>query len=182
MNPQQRARRAAAVMAAALLAGCAAINVGSFVARSADFNRYQTYTWGPADALATGDPRLDNNPFFHERVQADVDTQLAARGFEKTTATAGATPDLLLHYHVSITQEIDVNTIDRKYGYCEDCRPEVYDAGTLTVDLVDARTGRLVWRGWAARSVGGVLDKQEWMERRIDEAVARILERLPRRL
>jgi hypothetical protein len=58
----------------------------------------------------------------------------------------------------------------------------VYDAGTLLIDLVDARTNRLVWRGWAEGSVDGVIDNQEWMEARIDEAVTRILERLPRRL
>jgi hypothetical protein len=166
-------------LAAAALAGCATMQVRSYVQRGTDFNRYTTYAWGPVDALTTGDPRLDNNPFFRERLQAAADAQLAGRGFEQTDAD---TADLLLHYHVSVTQRIDVNLIDQKYGYCEDCRPLVYDAGTLTLDLVDARTGRLVWRGWAERSIEGILDKQEWMERQVDEAVLRILERLPRRL
>jgi len=169
---------AVAAITALALAGCAAA-VRSYVDRGADFSRYRTYGWGPADALTTGDPRLDNNPFFRERLQADVDAQLAARGYEQTAPEAA---DLLLHYHVSVTQRIDVNAVDQRYGYCDDCQPRVYDAGTLTLDLVDARTGRLVWRGWAERSIEGTLDKQEWMEQQIDEAVARILERLPRRL
>jgi uncharacterized protein DUF4136 len=58
----------------------------------------------------------------------------------------------------------------------------VYDAGTLFVDLVDTRTNRLVWRGWAEGSVDGVIDNQEWMEQRIDHVVTRILQRLPRGL
>lgn len=179
MTRYARAWRLAAVAAAAIvLAGCAT-TARSYVQRGADFNRYQTYAWGPADALTTGDPRLDSNPFFRERLQAGVDAQLAARGFEQTDAE---TADLLLHYHVSMTQRIDVNLVDQRYGYCEDCRPRVYDTGTLTLDLVDTRTGRLVWRGWAERSMEGVLDRQESMEQRIDEAVAQILERLPRRL
>lgn len=177
-----RSRRAwplaAAAVATLVLAGCAT-TVRSYVERGADFSRYRTYGWGPADAFATGDPRLDSNPFFRERLQAAADAQLTTRGLEQSAPDSA---DLLLHYHVSVTQRIDVNEIDRKYGYCEDCRPDVYDAGTLTLDLVDARTGRLVWRGWAERSIEGVLDKQEWMERQIDEAVARILARLPRRL
>lgn len=177
MNPQRRRCCAAALMAAVMLGGCAAMNVHSYLARGADFTRYRTYAWAPPDAVATGDPRLDNNAFFRDRVQADVDEWLVARGFEKT-----ATPDLLLHYHINVTQEIDVNAIDQRYGSCEDCRAEMYDAGTLTLDLVDAGTGRLVWRGWASRSIGRALDRQEWMERQIDHAVARILERLPRRL
>lgn len=180
MTRDQRIWRvAAAAIAAAALAGCATMNVRSYVARNADFNRYTTYAWGPADVMSTGDPRLDNNTFFRARLQTDVNAGLAARGFEQADAESA---DLLVHYHMSVTQRIDVNEIDQKYGYCEDCRPSVYDAGTLTLDLVDTRTGRLVWRGWAERSIEGVLEKQEWVERQIDDAVARILARLPRRL
>ncbi|OFW05222.1 MAG: hypothetical protein A3I61_10730 [Acidobacteria bacterium RIFCSPLOWO2_02_FULL_68_18] len=169
---------AVAAVAALALAGCAA-TVRSYVERGADFSRYRTYGWGPADTFATGDPRLDSNTFFRDRLQAAANAQLAARGYEQSAPDSAA---LLLHYHVSITQRLDVNEIDRKYGYCDDCQPSAYDAGTLTLDLVDARTGRLVWRGWAERSIERVLEKQEWMEQEIDEAVVRILARLPRRL
>ena len=63
-----------------------------------------------------------------------------------------------------------------------DCRPYVYEKGTLFVDLVDPRTNQLVWRGWAEGSIDGVIDHQQWMEARVDEAVTQILARLPRRL
>jgi uncharacterized protein DUF4136 len=167
-------RYAVAALAALTLAGCASMNVRSFVERGVDFGFYQTYDWGPAGALTTGDPRLDNNPFFHDYVHRAFETQLAARGFEKTP---DGTPDLLLHYHASIVQKLDV---ERAEGGCADCRPEVYDAGTLLIDFIDARTKKLVWRGWAEGSIEGVIDNQAWMEARIDEAVARILEKLPR--
>jgi hypothetical protein len=169
---------AAAVLGAVVLSGCAA-TVRSYVDRTAQFAEYRTYAWAPPDRFTTGDPRLDNNTFFRDRLQTAADTQFAARGFEQAEMEGA---DLLLHYHVNVTQRIDVNEADQKYGYCDDCRAEVYDAGTLTLDLIDARTGRLVWRGWADRSIEGVLDQQEWMERQIDEAVVRILARLPRRL
>jgi hypothetical protein len=168
----------AAALAAITLAGCAA-TVRSYVDRTADFATYRTYAWGPVDTFSTGDPRLDNNTFFRDRLQTAANAQFTARGFEQREIEGA---DLLLHYHISVTQHIDVNAIDQRYGYCDECRPEVYDAGTLTLDLIDARTGRLVWRGWADRSIEGVLDQQDWMERQIDEAVVRILERLPRRL
>ena len=166
-------------LAAPALAGCATIDVHSYVERGADLRQYRTYNWGPTDTSSTGDPRLDNNRFFDERVRSAVERGLAGRGLEKTTS---GTPDLLVHYHASVTQEIDVRNIDREYAYCDgaDCEPYVYDAGTLFVDLVDRNTNTLVWRGWAEGSMDGVIDNQEWMERRIDEAVTRILERLPR--
>jgi len=178
MTPSRLAGSLLAVLAALTVAGCASMNTGSFVMRGVDFSAYRTYNWGPAETMATGDPRLDNNRFFHERVQEDVEKHLAIRGFEKRTA---GTPDLVLHYHASIDQEIDTSGMDQQYG-CDDCRPFVYDAGTLTLDLVDTRTNKLIWRGWAERSIGGAIDKQEWMERQVDEAVTRILEKLPRRL
>ena len=89
-----------------------------------------------------------------------------------------------MHYHASVTQAIDVRNLDREYWSCADadCRPYVFDAGTLFVDLVDPRTNKVIWSGWAEGSMEGVIDNQESMEGRIDEAVTRILERLPQRL
>ena len=173
-------RRFAAAIFALTLAGCAPpIHVNAYVERGINFSQYHTHNWAPDDALATGDPRLDNNPFFLGRVQADVDKQLATRGFEKTRA---GTPELLLHYHASITQKLDLNRADKQYGLCNDCTPFVYDEGTLLLDFVDTRTNRLIWRGWAEGSMDGVIDNQKWMEEKIDKAVARILGRLPRGL
>jgi len=172
-------RFAALLLAAFAISSCATMGVSSYIERGTDMARYQTYGWAPAGSLSTGDPRLDNNPFFHGRIQSDVEKQLAARGFEKATA---GTPDLLVHYHVSISQRIDLNGTDRKDGDCQDCQPFVFDAGTLLVDLVDARTNKLVWRGWAEDSMSGAIDNQKFMEDKIDEAVLKMMERLPRRL
>jgi hypothetical protein len=178
MKRYSQARLAAVLLAALATTGCASMNVSSYVERGANLRQYRTFAWGPRDALSTGDPRLDNNRFFDERVRSQVEARLASRGWEKTSSP---TPDLLVHYHASVTQKIDVRDLDRGYSSCEggDCRPYVYDAGTLFVDLVDARTSRLVWRGWAEGSINGVIENQDWLEERIDEAVERILLRLP---
>lgn len=171
----------ALVLSALMLAGCATVNVSSYVEGGTDIPRYHTFGWDQTDTLSTGDPRLDNNRFFDERVRAQIEKGLVGRGFNKI---ASGTPDLLVHYHVFVTQEIDVRNFDREYTYCADadCRPFIYDAGTLFVDLVDPLTNKVVWRGWAEGSVEGVIDNQGSMEVRVDEVVARILERLPRRL
>lgn len=178
--------RFATVTISALAAtGCATtMNVSSHVQPDVDFARFRTYDWGPADALPTGDPRLDKNPFFQDRVQGTVEKQLAVRGFERL---ASGTPDLLIHFHASINQRIDVNRVDRERGYCsgDDCRAGVieYEAGTLVLDIVDTRSNKVIWRGWARDSVSveGVLDNQDRMARKIDEGVTRMLARLPPR-
>ena len=88
--------------------------------------------------------------------------------------------DRLIHYHANTTEKIDVNELDYQYGYLENSHSSVYDAGTITLDLVDARTNRLVWRGWSEGSFDGI-DSQPIIEARVDEAIAKILERLPPR-
>jgi hypothetical protein len=168
---------ACVVAFAFVLGGCATLNVSSHVARGADLSRYVTFAWGPADALPTGDPRLDNNPFFRDFLQGAVERELRARRFVYATDRPA---DLLLHYHANVNRRIEVNEIDRRYGYCgPDCPPNVieYDQGTLVVDIVDARTNTLVWRGWAQESMEGVIDDQARLERHVDRAVKKMMAR-----
>jgi Domain of unknown function (DUF4136) len=174
MGPLRQPGTIAAVLCASIVSGCASIEVRSFTERGTDFSRYHTYNWAADGQQPTGDPRLDNNPFFQARVQADVDEQLSKRGFEKVTS---GTPDLVLRYYAKVDQRLEVSN-----AYCVDCKPSVYDAGTLLIDLVDARSNNLVWRGWAEGSIDGAIDNQLWLEEKVDEAVRLILERLPRRL
>jgi hypothetical protein len=174
-----RIKRLAMVTAAILiLSACATLRVNSYLDRGADFARYRSYAWRLSDAFSTGDPRLDNNRFFSERVESAVDRQLRGRGFEKTGSD---TADLIIHLHARVDQRLDTNAIDQEYGRCdvEECRPMVYDAGTLMLDFIDARTKTLAWRGWAEGSLDGVIEDQRWMEATIDKAVERILARLP---
>ena len=170
---------AAVMLIAMVLNGCAPIRVNSYLERGVDFQQYRTYAWGSADGLSTGDPRLDNNRFFSQRVETAVDQQLASRGFEKRESGSA---DVLIHMHARIDQRIESDGIDREYARCDvsDCRPFVYEAGTLLLDFIDTRTNQLAWRGWAEGGFDGAIDNQDWMEARIDAAVGKILARLPR--
>ena len=178
--PTVKLRFLVIALVAAVGAGCATMTAHSYVEKGAQFPHYTTYMWGTPDQMTTGDPRLDNNPFFQERIRGDVDKLLAARGFKKQLA---APADLIVHYHASFRDRIDVNGVDREYGYCEDpdtCRPYVSRAGTLTIDLVDARAKRLAWRGWSEGTVEGMIDDQKWMEKKLDDAVTKIVDGIPR--
>jgi hypothetical protein len=159
------------------------MNVSAHMQRGLDFARYHTYEWGPADALPTGDPRLDRDPFFKDHLEGAVEKQLALKGFERPEA---GTPDLLIHYHASVNTRIDVNRADQEYGYCYDetCGARVleYEAGTLILDFVDTSTNRVIWRGWAQDAVQGMLENRDVMATRIDEAVTRMLQKFPRGL
>jgi uncharacterized protein DUF4136 len=169
-------RCVAATSAALLLSGCAMARVSSYLEPGTNLQRYRTYTWEMTDRFATGDPRLDNNEIFQRYVYAAVDREMTARGFVKAP---GGSPDLLLHLHASIEQRLDISATSQGETEDERVMPYVYDAGTLVIDLVDAQTERLVWRGWSERSMDGIIENQALLEHRIDKSVTEIFERLP---
>lgn len=174
--------RGIALTAALLMtAACAKMTVSSHARPGLDVTPYRSYDWGPPDGLPTGNARLDT-PFFRDHLQGAIEKQMAARGFEQASAPAQA--DLLIHYHAVIRRRFDVNRVDREYGLCieEDCRVRVveYEVGTLVLDVVDARTNQVVWRGWAQTDLHGLLDHEDRMAKRIDEAAMRIVAQFPR--
>ena len=117
---------------AVAMSGCASMTVSSHIERGVNFADFVTYDWGPPDNLPVGDPRLDNNPFFNDYLQGAVEKKLAGQGLR--ARLAAGTPDLLVHYHASVNQRMDVYEADNRYGYCYgDCQPQVnnYDQGTL---------------------------------------------------
>jgi hypothetical protein len=171
--------RLATMTLALAVAGCASLAGGAYVPEGQNLTRYRTYQWASGNPLSTGDPRLDNNRFFDERVRAAVDRELAGRRFEKAPLDR---VDLVVHYHASFTQGIDVRGIDPEYKYCKEerCGPYSYEAGTLLIDLVDATTRQLVWRGWVEGRFDGVIDNQRSMEATVDDTVKQLLRRLPK--
>jgi hypothetical protein len=173
---------AALVICAVIASGCATtMNVSSHVRAGLDMAQYRTFDWGPRDDLPTGDPRLDKNPYFQDYVQGDVEKQLAAKGIQRSSA---GTPDLLIHFHASVDQRIDVNRTEREYKSCQaaDCQSWIidYEPGTLVLDITDARTNQLIWRGWAQDSVEEFVGNRDRMAQKINEAVSRMLAMFPR--
>lgn len=165
----------------AVLSGCASISSGADYLAGTRLEQYRTYDWGGGDSLPVGDPRLDANPFFDARVRAAVELELAAKGMRRVTAS----PDLLVHYHASIRQRVDVVRVDEARGYSS---PDVrgseqvmeFDEGTLIVDVVEPKGKKVVWRGWSQTDVGGLLDDPRAMEQRINASVRKMMQRLPR--
>lgn len=166
---------------ACVVAGCAPMRVSSHVDRERDFTRYRTFDWGAADALPASDARLERDAFFQDHIQGAIERNMVARGFERVAAATE--PDVRVHFHAVIDRRLDVNQADYQSGVCtrSDCQTGVsdYEEGTLVVDVIDVRTNRLVWRGWARDSVEGVLDNQDRLVRKIDQAVRLMFARLP---
>jgi hypothetical protein len=162
------------------LTGCATMKVSSHVERGAEFTHYRSWEWAPADAQPTGDPRLDNSPFFQDRLRGAVEHEMTRKGYVRSTL-AGP-PDLLLHYHVNFSKTYEVTGGERSGSCYGNCEPEAYayEQGNLVVDVVDSRTEKVVWRGWVLDNMEGVIDRQDVMEREVDAAIAKMFELFPR--
>lgn len=177
MNPRRSLTLAACAAALLGATACAPISVSSFTEQGVRVETYDTFGWAAVDTGVPGDPRLDNNPFFHDYLRGAIDRHLLSRGYEPTVLS----PDVYVHYHASTRQKIHVtgheSTTDRR----RDRAVEIYDEGTIVIDLMDAQTGALVWRGAAQSGLAGVVADQRRMEETIERVVSRILARLPRR-
>jgi len=135
---------------------------------SGQFGSYRTYGW------TTGQPA--SNPISENRIHAAVEQQLAARGFTKSD-----TPDVYIATLVATREkhELIANGFGGGWyygGYTTTTSLHTYVVGTLVVDLYDARTKQLVWRGTGSDTIS---DKPEKNARTVDKALAKMFAKYP---
>ena len=118
--------------------------------RAANFSRFKTYSW--VRGTRVGD---DLN---HKRIVGAIDAQLASKGLTRNDAASGA--DLLVAYHASFDRDLQINGFPSGWGpyafgpgRSGTARVEEILVGTLVVDLVDAKTETIVWRGTATKEI-----------------------------
>jgi len=136
--------------------------------KATDFSRLRTYAW------TRGTPV--NDELNHRRIVSAIEAQLASHGL--VPVPAGVQPDVLVAYHASFDRNLQVNAFGSGVAYrpalrSGSARAEEVLVGSLVVDLIDVRSGSIVWRGIATRDV----DTKASPERR-DKNVARATEKL----
>jgi hypothetical protein len=181
-----------AVLIAGLFSGCASIKVDSYHDASVEFPTGKTYRWMTRKHAVTIDPRADVE-FVSARVQAAVERELAARGYRKVKES----PALLLGYHAAIEEKLRFNTVSDVYSYSyapgyDRARSywrapqrmdtttyvEEYAIGSLIVDIVDAKSNKLAWRG-TARTRVDQSDNYEKKKEIINRAIQKLLVGFP---
>jgi hypothetical protein len=184
---QEEAMRSAVLSALALLAFVAAAAAGSGTDYDpkTDFSAYRTFAWKegtPAPSSLTED-----------RLHAAVQRELEEKGL-KEDADA---PDLYVVTHVSVRveQRVDVDHFgyDLYPGYryrgryyrtyhprTTDVRVYEVPIGTLVVDLVDAKTNKLVWQGVISDTVRAG-SSPEKRTKRVNKKVEKLFRKYPPR-
>lgn len=157
----------------ALLFACSSVSTNYDYDTSYDFAKLKTYRWADIPSKA------DANPLVVQRVGAAVERELKAKGY----APAEGAPDFLVATYVGRQSRIQVTDWGYGYGprgawYGGGVDVYQYEEGSLIVDIVDARSKQLVWRGTATSIIDPGATPEERTER-INEAVAKIFGDFP---
>lgn len=181
------------------LSACASVQTSTnFDPNSAQsFGKYHTYAWLPMKAAKTEQDARVYNPIIQTRVQQSVDRELAARGFQKVAP--GQKPDFKMGWHGAVDEKVAVDTVDSYYGYAwdpwydpffgpvafggagfpgDETMVREYQQGTLVLDVVDAGSNKLVWRGTAQAQLSEHMSAAK-SQKLIDRSVDKLLKDFP---
>jgi hypothetical protein len=163
--------------------GCApSISVKQDYDKDANFAAMKTYAWVPVPTTAVGSVKsaLERNSLLDKRIKESVNAQLTAKGYTQDANN----PDFMTLYHTGA--EDKVNVTDWGYGYGHyggwygggGVDVYQYKEGTLILDIIDAKSKELVWRGFAQGTIdpGAPIERRE---QRLNEAVTRMLANFP---
>jgi Domain of unknown function (DUF4136) len=142
--------------------------------RAANFSQFKTYSW---EKVQTADP------LWVDRIKAAVDGALAAKGW--TQVESGG--DISI---IAMEVNRDHQTLNTFYddfgggwrwrgfgGFGESTTTsETYTVGTLVVDLFDAKTKNLVWRGVSS---GMLSDKSDKNIKNLNRGVQKMFQHFP---
>jgi hypothetical protein len=175
-----------ALVGAALLAsGCSSISVKHDFDTQADFTTYATYVWLEQPTTAVGDAKAAQrvNTLLDKRIRSAVDAELTARGMSLDAND----PDLLIVYHTGLDRKVDVQDWGYSYPrypyggwYGGQVDVYEYEEGTLIVDLIDAKSDQLVWRGTATKVIDETASAEQ-REANLREVITRLFENYPPR-
>jgi Domain of unknown function (DUF4136) len=133
---------------------------------AAPFATYKTYAWTPGTASAIS--------LTEQRIHDGVNAQLQGKGMTQVDSN----PNVFVATHVA-THTVPQVIADGfgPWGFGAGMATvQTYTEGSLIVDLYDATTRKMVWRGVATAAVS---DKPEKNASKIDKSLMKMFERYP---
>lgn len=136
----------------------ARVGVSNDFDHSVNFRAYKTYAYYPQQGQDTeGGPARGYESFLDQRIRAAVEREMTAKGLTKVDAKQN--PDVFVAYSAKVENKQRVNSYSPYgypygygyggYGYGGRGMAPVteYKAGTVIIDIVDAKRKELAWRG-----------------------------------
>ena len=165
-----------------ILNGCSGMKSQVEYDHDADFTAYKTWDFLPGEPRPTGYRGLDD-PAVNARLQGAIENGFSLRGLQKSSEN----PDFYVAYHLAFAEQINSRNIENYYQYINyavfapyvtSSYTEVYDLGTLIIDVLDCRTKTHVWRGAAQTKVNSQAGPRE-NEPKMRDAARKILKDFP---
>jgi hypothetical protein len=163
------------VLCALLVCVASTIAVGQQVSvnynHSQSFAQYHTYAWGSNNANRVQDSILA------QVAEQDIDSALQGKGLQKVAE--GQNPDLIVTGNGGMKQQTSYSAWGMRGigGGMGGITPEQNVIGTMIVDLYDAKTQSLVWRGIAQDTLNNNGNKNQQM---VQKAVAKMFKQWPK--
>jgi hypothetical protein len=165
----------------ASLTGCSSLTVNYDYDQNVEWGKYKSYAWmEKTDSPTNPTQPMPDTKLWDQRFANSVKYEMGERGISESD-----NPDLLVIYHFGSTEKIQVTDWGYRYSdyYWGYGGRQIYvyqfTEGSLVIDLIDAETKNLVWRG---TGTGVVEQKQrtpeEW-QARIDNIIHKIMESFP---
>jgi hypothetical protein len=140
-----------------------------------DFARIRTYAWVRGTVV--------QDPLMHDRIVDALNAQFATKGMRMVTSTTDA--DVLVAYHAAVDRDLQVTGFSSGWGGYRFpgsrsgvARTDAILTGTLVVDVVDARTRTIVWRGIASKEID-VDASPAKRDKNINRAAEKLLKNYP---
>lgn len=172
-----------------LLSACSSVTINTDYAIDNNFTAYKTYAWHPGPPMSSRHLDEMGGDIFNARVRRAVDQTLSSKGFTKSDK-----PDFYVNYNVVTEQRMSIDSYNTYAGYGPgwgwygpgwgwygnnvQTTVRYYTQGTLILDMIDAKTGKLVWRGTAAGPINEAKTPQKRVQQ-IDETIQRMLANFP---
>lgn len=135
-----------------------------------NFSNYKTYSWGQ---LETG------NSLWDQRVKNAIDSQLAAKGWTQLPSEG----DVVVNAFGKNRREQNVHVSwsgfdSHLWGPFGDATPtrDTYHVGTLVVEMSDATSNNLIWRGVLSGTLSSRPDKDT---NKLDNGVREMFKHFP---
>ena len=162
--------------------GCSSISTNTDYDPTVDFTKYKTYMWFAGEMPA--DDELGKYHLIKKRIANSVEKSLEAKGYTKGTQE---NYDFVIIIHAGTKEKIQMNTYNyggygrgwTGSGGMSTTDVNYYDEATLIVDLHDAATKELAWRGTATGIIGSGKKTQEEAQADADEVVNKIMANFP---
>jgi hypothetical protein len=158
----------------AMMGAALAQHVETDFDHQANFSQYKTYSWQaikPEDSL------------WDARIKSAVDAQLAAKGWTKVDSGGDVSVVAIKTTQTQRTLQTFYDGFGggwrwRGFGGMgqSTTTEQDYKEGTLVVDLYDAKTKQLMWRGSAEDTLS---DKAAKNEKNLDKGVAKMFKKFP---